>query len=97
MAPFVFPPRNFPQWVAVEGHWNRPVGVWGRWGSCGVVKVSLPGVHAPVMKVEWAISADTGRVLVPRGGGLELNEPVLSETGLATNTLRSLELDLSAE
>ncbi len=64
---------------------NAPVEVKLRLGTPagdGAVKVSLPAIHAPVMKAEWSIRGEAGRVLVPRGGDLTLDEPVLSETGL---------------
>jgi hypothetical protein len=44
--------------------------------------VTLPTVSAPILKADWKIVGDKGRVLVPRGSTLPLGKPVLTETGL---------------
>ena len=52
--------------------------------------LSLPVMDAPVLKTEWKISGDQGRVLVPKTRGLPLAVPVLTESGLEWIASRAL-------
>lgn len=72
---------------------NLPVEVkmrLAKLAGTGPVLVSLPAIHAPVMKVEWVIQGEAGRVLVPRGGILPLAHPVQTETGLEWIAARAM-------
>jgi hypothetical protein len=65
---------------------NEPVSVSLRLGQAAagpgsVVSLAAPRAMAPTVITEWTLRADSGRLLVPRGGNAELVGPALTETG----------------
>jgi len=66
---------------------NDPVSVALRLGQAAngsgtSVTLAAPRTAAPTVINEWTVRADSGRVLVPRGGNAELVSPALTESGL---------------
>ncbi|NNM30578.1 MAG: hypothetical protein HKO57_13745, partial [Akkermansiaceae bacterium] len=65
---------------------NVPVQVSLRLGrpaaSGSLAVLTLPAVAAPVLKTEWEMRGEQGRVLVPKTDGIPIANPVLTETGL---------------
>ena len=65
---------------------NEPVDVVLRLGQAAVksgasVTVSAPKMSAPMIIGEWALHADSGRLLVAKGGNVEMTKPNLTERG----------------
>ncbi len=65
---------------------NEPVAVVLRLGqgagaSPSTVRLVAPKAMAPTVVTEWTVHADSGRLLVPRGGNAELVRPALTESG----------------
>lgn len=65
---------------------NEPVAVTLRLGhaagaSATALQLVAPRTVAPTVINEWTLHADSGRLLVPRGGNAELKQPALTETG----------------
>jgi hypothetical protein len=65
---------------------NEPVAVVLRLGqgagaSPSSVRLVAPKAMAPTVVTEWTVHADSGRLLVPRGGNAELVRPALTESG----------------
>jgi hypothetical protein len=65
---------------------NEPVAVELRLGQSAVgsgsrVRLAAPRALAPTVVTEWSMRADSGRLLVDKGGNAELVRPALTETG----------------
>ena len=73
---------------------NAPVEVRLRLGkpssSASHTRLTLPIVHAPVLKTQWSIQGDQQRILIPARGTVAPEEPVLRPSGLAWVAERGL-------